>query len=368
LGHVTGRDEGVEITLERLPEPEATRSLVGALRILLQKVASEQLGFEFDYPQLAAVSYDEQASEMVYDAVAESVKAKVAAASRIAVYVHGIIGESKDMAITAWKHPLMRAALPFQSEQYDLILAFDYESLQTQIEATAVDLMDKLTAVGLGPGHGKTLHVFAHSMGGLVSRWMVERVAGGNEMVQHLFLLGTPSGGSPWPKVQQWATVALSIGLNSLAPAAWPVTIVSGLLTLIEKIDVALDEMSPGSPFLKSLAQSPDPGVPYTIVAGNTSLIEAAKPGEKAPVASSGIGRLLSKVLGPTGLHDAASLAFFKRPNDVAVSVTSVHNVPEDRSAVQRKIVIPGDHFTYLTGQAGLSVVGETVSGLLSQT
>jgi hypothetical protein len=36
-------------------------------------------------------------------------------------------------------------------------------------------------------------------------------------MIQHLMMLGTPNGGSPWPNVQKWATIAISIGLNSLS-------------------------------------------------------------------------------------------------------------------------------------------------------
>ena len=62
-------------------------------------------------------------------------------------------------------------------------------------------LKDRLDAVGLGPDHSKTLHVAAHSMGGLVLRWFIER-EGGDKVVQHLVTLGTPHAGSPWPTIQ----------------------------------------------------------------------------------------------------------------------------------------------------------------------
>ena len=51
-------------------------------------------------------------------------------------------------------------------------------------------------------GHGKTIHIVAHSMGGLVSRYFIENL-GGHEIVQHLIMLGTPNSGSPWPEVQR---------------------------------------------------------------------------------------------------------------------------------------------------------------------
>jgi triacylglycerol esterase/lipase EstA (alpha/beta hydrolase family) len=40
-------------------------------------------------------------------------------------------------------------------------------------------------------------------MGGLISRWFIER-EGGNQIVNHLIMLGTPNGGSPWARVEDW--------------------------------------------------------------------------------------------------------------------------------------------------------------------
>ena len=147
--------------------------------------------------------------------------------------------------------------------RYDLILTFDYENLHTSIEENARLLKERLIAAGLGPRHGKTLHI-AHSMGGLVSRWFIER-EGGNEIVQHLVLLGTPNGGSPWPAVVDWAVAALSLGLNGLTAIAWPAKVLGSLVSVVEKIDVALDQMHPSSDFLKNLHASADPKVPYTL-------------------------------------------------------------------------------------------------------
>ena len=158
---------------------------------------------------------------------------------------------------------------------YDLVLTFDYENLNTTIEDNGRLLKARLEAVGLGAGHGKTLDIAAHSMGGLVSRWFIER-EGGNQIVRRLVMLGTPNGGSPWPRVFDWATVALTLGLNHLTAIAWPAAVVGGLAAWIENPTVALNEMLPSSKVLAELKQSPDPGIPYVMLAGNTSIIPAA--------------------------------------------------------------------------------------------
>jgi hypothetical protein len=95
-------------------------------------------------------------------------------------------------------------------------------------------------------------------MGGLVSRWFIERESG-NKTVQHLIMLGTPNAGSPWSTVQELATTC------------WPAAVLGGLVTALERVDVTLDQMRPGAKFLQLLAASPDPGIPYTLIAGNTS-------------------------------------------------------------------------------------------------
>jgi hypothetical protein len=40
---------------------------------------------------------------------------------------------------------------------------------------------------------------------------------------------------------------------------AWPVQVLGSVLGLAEKVDTALDQMEPGSPFLKNLALGRDP-------------------------------------------------------------------------------------------------------------
>ena len=354
LGRADRTMDGMEIVLERLPAPTSggSRDLKGSIKILFQKIVGQRLGQEYPYPILAAASVADDGS-VTYTAQTNSVREHVAAARRIVLYLHGIIGDTRSMAGSA-RHalPMAEPPVPLLAERYDLILTFDYENINTAIEETARGLKQRLEAVGLGPGHGKTLHVVAHSMGGLVARWFIERESG-NQVVQRLVMLGTPNDGSPWPTVQAWATPALAIGLNSLAGVAWPAKILGSLVGAIETVDVALDQMEPGSTLLQSLAASLDPGIPYTILAGNTSLLVAALMPEQ-PEQPSRLERLLDSLRLPTLLHKATALAFFGQPNDIAVSVRSIGAVPLARDPQPVIHEVACDHITYFSTEAGL--------------
>ena len=111
------------------------------------------------------------------------------------MYIHGIIGDTLEMPKSIRLVKDMEGHT--LEDEYDLILTFDYENLNTPIEETAQALKDRLVAAGLGPDHGKTFHIVAHSMGGLVSRWFIEKLEG-NQVVNHLYQLGTPNQGSPY--------------------------------------------------------------------------------------------------------------------------------------------------------------------------
>jgi pimeloyl-ACP methyl ester carboxylesterase len=357
LGHARSTDTGMEIEIQRLPRQEAAdevrpnvRDLGGSIRIFFHKVAGKMLGVDYPYPLLSSTDLSES-GEVDYTHDAERIRERVEQASRILLLVHGIIGDTRGMASSAHRINAGGDAFPSPlARHYDLILAFDYENLNTPIEQTAGELKKRLEAVGLGAWHGKELDIVAHSMGGLVSRWMIER-EGGAPIVDHLVMLGTPNGGSPWPSVQKWATVALGLGLNAMTAVVWPVKVLGWMVQAVERIDEALDQMEPGSAFLTSLAQSGDPGVPYTVLAGNTSIIEGVE-------AESRLGRLLDR-LDP--VRKAANMAFFGAPNDLAASVKSITALPagRDPDVVSREVAC--DHSTYLDTEVSVAVLIEAL-------
>lgn len=351
-----------EIKLERLPRPTiSSRSLQGSIRIFLEKVVKETLGGSFEYPILASAKVGDDGM-VIYEKDREKVKELVARSQRIVLYIHGIIGDTESMVPS-----IQQAKVEVDGQQnsieelYDLVLTFDYENIKTTIEENARLLGKRLAEVGLGANHDKKLHVVAHSMGGLVSRWFIEK-EGGDRVVQHLVMLGTPNGGSPWPTVQDWVFMALGIGLNQLSSIVWPTKIVAFLLGFLEANDYSLEQMQPNSPYLRAIAENPDPHVLYTIIAGDRSIVPAAMQVE-SQLQSSPLQRLMQKLFNKT-VDKVVDLAFFKQPNDIAVSLTSIKNVSDNRIPPPR-ILIPDtacDHLTYFTSKAGLEALANALS------
>jgi pimeloyl-ACP methyl ester carboxylesterase len=354
-------DGKTEITLERLPQPTvSSRSLQGSIRIFFEKLVSQKLGKPFEYPILAVAEVGEN-DKVIYEKNQDNVKARVAQSQRIVLYIHGIIGDTESMVpsvsktlveVDGQKRPL--------KEAYDLVLTFDYENLQTTIEENGRLLGQRLQEVGLEPKHGKELHIVAHSMGGLVSRWFIEQ-EGGNQVVQHLVMLGTPNAGSPWPTVQDWVFAALGMGLNQLSAIVWPTKVVANLLEFLEANDYSLDQMQPDSAFLKAIAQNPDPHVRYTIIAGDRSIVPAATALQQ-DLRSSPLQRLMQKLFGKA-VDRVVDLAFFSQANDIAVTLASIKSVSSHRSP-QPRILVPDaacDHLTYFTHQAGLDALSKAL-------
>lgn len=359
LGRGESKDGKTEIRIERLPDPlhEKTKSLAGSVRIFFQKIACEKLGNEFQYPLLAAVDVDEDGT-VHYERDIEAVTQRVAQANRVVLFIHGIIGDTGSM-LPSVRHAKISANGQQKSlaEIYDLVLAFDYENLSTPIQDIAAGLKERLIGVGLSSGHGKTFHIVAHSMGGLVSRSFIEQ-QGGNEIAQHLIMLGTPNAGSPWPKVYDWATTAIAIGINSLSTIAFPVKLLGNLVSLIGStdnnlkeslatIDDNLKDMLSGSTFLSELQNAADPGIPYTIIAGNTSIIQPQDEKTK---------NRLDAFLQKLG-HTTLEFPFVGQDNDIAVAVESIKSVSHDRSPKPVIKEVACNHLVYFLHADGLEAL-----------
>jgi hypothetical protein len=354
LGRVAARSEdATDVVLERLPPPLVDRrSLGGAIKIFFQKVISRLVGLDFPYPLLAAADVAPDCKVLVVDDPSE-VRQRVTLARRVVLFVHGIIGDTRSM-VPAVQLGRLDEGRPLAG-LYDLVLTYDYENLGTTIEENGRGLKRRLEEVGLGAGHSKSLDVVAHSMGGLVSRWFIER-EGGNRVVRRLIMLGTPNGGSPWPRVVDWATIALAASLNQLTAIPWPASVLGGLTALIERPTVALDQMAPTSDFLKTLAASPDPGIPYHMLAGNTSIIPAATAVADTSKGSM-LGRLLGRLASPDLIRSVANPFFFGQANDVAVAVASMGAIAGGRTPPYDVCTVACDHMSYFRDEAGLKAL-----------
>jgi pimeloyl-ACP methyl ester carboxylesterase len=338
-----------ELILERLPAPtsDGKKSLGGSIKIFFQKIIGPWVGSPSEYPILAAARVEANDS-VEYTKDAESVRRLIDGSRNILLYVHGIIGDTKDMASSA-----LRGGF---ADRYDLILTFDYENLDTPIAENARLLGERLRSVGLFDGHTKGLDIAAHSMGGLISRWFIEH-EGGNRVVRRLVMLGTPNAGSPWPRVVDWGTVAIALGLNSLTGTAWPAKVLGGLTAALGNPKITLKEMMPGSETLATLGQSPDPGIPYVMLAGNTSIIPELK------VEGGPVQQLIGRLFGSGPLYAIANPFFLGAVNDVAVSVASMKQIPNGWARTMHIVESGCDHVTYFRSDAGLVALREALTG-----
>lgn len=284
----------------------------------------------------------------------ESVKQAVSQAEHIVLFIHGILGDTESMVPSVLTAKLLNSNSQQELGKYDLILAFDYESLNTKIQETANRLKQQLQQVGLAEGHKKTLHIIAHSMGGLVSRSFIEQ-QGGNNVVNHLMMLGTPNGGSEWSSVYQLATLLLSVGLsfipNSFAAGALvsllPSKTIGTMSNTLKQMNVQQSDLLP------ELRRSQDPRCPYTIIAGDTQSNQELK-----AKANSLLKALEQKVW--KGLE----FPFKGQRNDIAVTVESIftRKVFEGRRPAVKFIDPVGcNHLVYFQDRRGLEALTEAV-------
>jgi hypothetical protein len=338
LGHAVEAHGGTEIRLSRLPAQTlvSRRSLGGSLKILFRKLVSAKLGAGFPYPLLSVISYESGVPRYQHDPAV--VREAVANAGRLLLVVHGILGDTRGMTAFLGADPD-----PIR-QRYDAVLALDYENINTPVGETAAALAARIADAGLT--EGRRIDVVAHSMGGLVSRWWIER-AGGATAVRRLVTCGTPHQGSPWPRVQDIATAALALGLNGLGPLG---TGLGALLGGVELLDDALDGMRPGSATLTELARSEAPsGVTYVAITGDQ------------PFGAGGNAARAGRILGKLRLAEAAQAAeqmiFDGTPNDIAVSTASASGVGQGWPVRPEVLAADCNHFEYFAAPSAVTAV-----------
>ncbi|MBC7520913.1 MAG: caspase family protein [Sandarakinorhabdus sp.] len=336
-GDATRQEDGSTlISIDRIPEPaQGTRSVLGSLKLYFFKTALKQANVNL----LRWVDYTADGS---FERQKFGVADKVAAARNILLLVHGIIGDTEDMAAGVKACGV--------AGKFDLVLTYDYENLGTLIGDTAGALAKQLKGVGIGAGDGKTLTVLAHSMGGLVARWCIEK-GDGKVFVDHLVMCGTPNNGSPFGKIDGALAIVDLLGDLSVnvMPAAVPfVTPLRAVLKQVRAVTPTLAQMNPASQFILDLNASDDPGVRYTILAGNIDDYSASQ--------DAFFGRLMAKA----GRSNAFGLVFEHQPNDIAVGVESIRGVGGVRAAPPLRIDVACHHLNYFAcppGRAALAAV-----------
>jgi len=251
----------------------------------------------------------------------------------IALLIHGIIGTSESLVNGFFKESNL-------FEEFDAVISFDYENLNTSIIETAEDLMEHLMEAGFfeifEPKNRMT--IIAHSMGGLVTRYMMEK-ASFQPYVKKIIQLGTPNGGSEIADFKKSVFGMITLGMNGLTkfkPYIAALTAVSKRLG--DELFVTLHEMAPNSPFLQDL-NIHKPGYStanYYLIAGDTSLI-LTRHYEDDP-----FWRVFIKMLKQKAHYIALSYIVFKDPhNDMAVRVEQMKKsgVPAANIVILTKII-----------------------------
>lgn len=332
-------DDAGDILIQDIPdEVVEERSLGGSVKIFFQKIIGKPLGVQLDYPLLRQVVENEAGTLVYADRDLAAIKKEIEAADvkRVVLFVHGIIGDTE--ASTALLQHIAKAQAEAFTDRYQVVLTFDYENLGTNIDETAKDLLKKLKDLGFGT-HDKSLHLFAHSMGGLVSRWMIEK-EGGDEIVEKLFTFGTPHDGSPWSNAMGMLTSAITYAISGATVAQPWLFALLGFERIWKKSQTTLEEMKPGGAFVKRLNDGAKAPIPYTLISGNTQLIHAAGEAKLRGF----VARLIHRFRHNPhyALLDAG---MFKGPNDIAVSLESQQNVNGD--LVSKPAPIACDHLSY---------------------
>jgi pimeloyl-ACP methyl ester carboxylesterase len=223
------------------------------------------------------------------------------------------------------------------------VLTYDYENLSTPIGQTAQTLKAQLEAVGLKDNDGKQLTLLVHSMGGLVSRWFIER-EGGNEVVDHLVMCGTPNVGSPFGQIdaaRKILSVLTSLSMNYL-PALVPFSgAVLMLLNRSKKLTPTLEQMNPASDFIATLNQSDDPGIPYTILAGDVDAYQ--EPSDA----------LFARMVAKAGQSFIFEALFARQANDIAVGVESILGIGGQRATPPVRGNVACHHLNYFASESG---------------
>jgi pimeloyl-ACP methyl ester carboxylesterase len=320
------------VHIQQLPAPTAvsatitSKSLSGSIKIYFRKVVSDWFGLPNPYPRLAMADF--ASGKLEYKDDKEQLCIKVAEAKTIILIIHGIIGDTKSIANT-YKAVLDEQGTTMK-DAADLILTFDYENLKTSIKETASLLKSELAAIGLKEGHGKKLVIMAHSMGGLVARWFIER-EGGAKVTSGLVMFGTPNMGTPWADVRDMAQAIITYAVNGAAFLQPWLFVLSSVGKLVKGTQITFQEMDAVTGIYKELNDGKqEPGIPYIIISGNTQQIVPDYSNT-----TSLLGRIFKKAKHAS--YQALDETLFKKPNDIAVSVDSVQGIPVQKPGRNRR-------------------------------
>jgi hypothetical protein len=104
--------------------------------------------------------------------------------------------------------------------------------------------------------------------------------------------------------------------------------------------------MNPGSEFILKLNRGDDPGIPYTILAGDIRGYDDAN------------DKLMAKLVAKIGKGGLFGTLYADGGHDIAVALDSIQGVADARQPVPVKEVVDCHHMNYFVSEAGLRALG----------
>lgn len=272
-------DDNGKIHITQLPPPSdiilnddgpATKGVGQSIKLYFRKVFRRKRGSELN----ELVLYNAHTWNRI-TAIPSEMKTELdnKPTNRVLLLVHGMIGDTRHM-VEAFKD------IPALANHIDYVLTYDYECLSTSIPDTADALKKVLHEAGYDhPATMPELILLAHSMGGLVSRFLLEKNEG-HQFVKRFIQVGSPNDGSPIAKLVDPVTDMLTHAINVNTSVRFAV---KGLLFLLKALKLhpgkTLEELKYNSTTLQKLATSSRPdNLPYFIIKGDVTNMEGYEP------------------------------------------------------------------------------------------
>lgn len=364
LWYPLGKSEKGQTIIEKLPISDANilekGLLTNSVKIYLKKITGI-----VDYPLFQYVDIGESMEDVKFKDIEYEEIQRIKKAKNIVLFVHGILSNNLD------KPELIHMAediIPdFKwNRDEDVVLAFDYESLNTTTEKTSENLLYRLQEIRFPEKTEDTNYILiAHSMGGIISRFLLEQ-KGGNKYFNHFIQVGTPNNGSPLATIFKGMEYGVTFALNYFIPKQYSFPL-SFLMKAWGQVNNTAYELATASDTCKKLnTKGKDPEMPYHIILGDLGFdgdetsLRAMRGVEEALAQQNRIKKLLSKIetksldalLGEHGAHDGI------------VPVKSMRKVltvaaAQDWTIQPKAYSAYSHHFKYFCTEPGVGVIGK---------
>lgn len=256
-------------------------------------------------------------------------KLRFKSGDRIALFVHGFTADTAGMV-----HELV-PFLRSQDLDYTHLLTYDYETFGTGIAHNAETLALALRQrCGLHASDGVTVDIFAHGMGALVARCLVD-LNGCHELVDRVVLAGPPNNGTMLASLSRGLTYLLAAILNGIAnlPLA---NAVPWLVQEFYEQGVGWAELVADSDLVRQLNALDAPNATrYLVLAGNN---------ERHQVAGSRLNRLAQKLL-----DNSLDGLFGETEHDLVIGMSSMRDLRAGNYPHWDLVALPCNHFEYFS-------------------